>query len=135
MWDPAHGRTETNDYRGTACYQYMLRGCTSSGRDADVVSAPHRFFFGIASDQFDEKYDVDDKPNGKLPFDEFLLYDNKSINYLPCQSDVLDVLQGLRQLGLSQQSLRARLWISLTTSRNARFRYHTIHSIQKIKTS
>jgi hypothetical protein len=53
-WDPAVGRTDVKDYRHTKSYQIMLRDCTAPGTASEIVSYPHREFFGIAHDQFNQ---------------------------------------------------------------------------------
>jgi hypothetical protein len=118
-WDPAAGRTDSKDYRHTRSYQSMLRNCTVPGTTSEIVTYPHRKFFGTASDQFHHlqprvadterwlnKLDVDNKSGdikqshyGLLPFDDFLTLENASLQYIPNASDV-DAVQSilLRQL-------------------------------------
>jgi hypothetical protein len=118
-WDPAGGRTDVKDYRHTTSYQFMLRECTAPGTTSEIVSYPHRQFFGIAPDQFNQvqpkvadqkrwinKLDIDPKWGtikqshyGLLPIDDFLTLENASLQYKPPASDV-DAVQSilLRQL-------------------------------------
>ncbi|KAF3388318.1 hypothetical protein F1880_004202 [Penicillium rolfsii] len=113
-WDPAVDRTDVKDYRHTRSYHSMLRNCTVPGTISEIVSYPHREFFGIAPEQFDQmqptvadkerwinKLDID--PNsgilkqnyfGLLPINYFLTLENASLSYLPNTSDV-DAVQGL----------------------------------------
>jgi hypothetical protein len=113
-WDPAVGRTGVKDYRHTKSYQFMLRDCTAPGTTSEIVSYPHREFFGIAPDQFNQtqpvvadkkrwinKLDIDLKRGtikqshyGLLPIDDFLTLENASLQYLPNASDV-DAVQSI----------------------------------------
>lgn len=108
LWDEAAGRTKEKDYRNTKAYQHMLRDCTTPGSASEVVTYPHRWFFGIDLDRFDSyKPTVADKQRwldkleinsqtgrikgehyGLLPFDDFLILENPTLEFMPSTSDV-----------------------------------------------
>jgi hypothetical protein len=115
MWDPASGKTDEKDYRNTGLYQRMLRGCTESWKSSDVITYPHRQFFGIADSQFPgakplrsntahwlhwaQRTNNSVELYGRVPIEEFLSLDN-SISYQPAVSDVDSVRWILCKKGL-----------------------------------
>ncbi|KAJ5820372.1 hypothetical protein N7474_005963 [Penicillium riverlandense] len=118
MWDPASGKTDEKDYRDTRLYQRMLRECTASWKCSDVITYPHRQFFGIADRQFPgakplrsntahwlhwagrtKKSDRFIEPYGRVPIEEFLSLDN-STGYQPAVSDMDSVRWILCRKGL-----------------------------------
>lgn len=117
-WDRESGRTDEKDYRNTRLYQYMLRECTASWKHSDVITYPHRQFFGIADEQFPgdkplvknkvhwlnwaertNKSDCSIELYGRVPIEEFLSLDSP-ISYQPAASDIVSVQQILRKKGL-----------------------------------
>ncbi|KAL2799703.1 hypothetical protein BJX66DRAFT_332751 [Aspergillus keveii] len=57
-WDSASSSSsfstgdEMKDYRDTKLYQYTVRTCTGKHKSADLVTYPHRQFFGIPDDHW-----------------------------------------------------------------------------------
>lgn len=108
VWDETAGRTNRKDYRHMKSYQYILRDCTAPRTTSEIVTYPHRWFFGIAPDQFHamgptvadkerwlDKLDIDSQNAklkkdhyGLLPFDDFLTLENPTLEYMPSTSDV-----------------------------------------------
>lgn len=100
----------------------MLRECTASWKHSDVITYPHRQFFGIADRQFPgdkplrrkhrgnknhwlnwaERTNKSDRPfefYGRVSIEEFLSLDS-SAGYQPAISDVISVQQILCKEGL-----------------------------------
>lgn len=96
----------------------MLRGCTASWKHSDVITYPHRQFFGIADRQFlgykpllgnkshwlnwtdrKRKSDSPVEVYGRVPIEEFLSLDNP-ISYQPAASDMASVRWILCKKGL-----------------------------------
>lgn len=116
LWDPASGKSKVKDYRRTRVYQDMLRNCTYSGITSDIVTYPHRDFFGIEKHQFEEHVRLRDRerwadflekethrddeyPYGLVSIDEFLTIE-KLIGYQPHISEVEHVRWMLCRKGL-----------------------------------
>ncbi|KAJ5606029.1 hypothetical protein N7510_008810, partial [Penicillium lagena] len=109
MWDTASGRTDEKDYRNTSFYQRMLRECTASWKHSDVITYPHRQFFGIADRHpllkwagCTKKSDRPVELYGRVSIEEFLLLDS-SMNYQPAVSDVVSVRWILCKKGLPME--------------------------------
>ncbi|KAL3468158.1 hypothetical protein BJX64DRAFT_85219 [Aspergillus heterothallicus] len=126
LWDlESSNAGEKKDYRDTRLYQYTVRNCTRSHGKADLVTIPHRQFFGIPDDYWDtrdffvkneahwlwasphtNKYGyakADPGLYGMVPFREFLSLEKRpseETSYLPKESDAALVRDCLYQLGL-----------------------------------
>lgn len=86
----------------------MLRYCTTPGSASEVVTYPHRWFFGIDPDRFDsyeptvadkqrwlDELDVNSQTGsiggdhyGLLPWDDFLILENPTLEFMPSMSNV-----------------------------------------------
>ncbi|KAH8880503.1 hypothetical protein GQ53DRAFT_813247 [Thozetella sp. PMI_491] len=112
VWNPAAGRTEANDYRLTRCYQNTVRYCCASDMTSTVATYPHKFFYGVAENQFrsmpvareqDRWGHLKHKhPSGLLTVDEFLTFE-RICPYQPSGADVSTVRQMLYRMGLPME--------------------------------
>ncbi|KAI9149008.1 hypothetical protein HJFPF1_11052 [Paramyrothecium foliicola] len=109
------GHDDQNDYRNTRTYQAMVHDLTRRCWNSDVAAYPHRQFFGISDDQFDENYEHDRKNNamlrasfnghyplGRLPYWHFLRFE-KDVGYVPLPTDASDVRSTLQKKGLPNE--------------------------------
>ncbi|KAJ0420543.1 hypothetical protein BJY00DRAFT_284050 [Aspergillus carlsbadensis] len=122
---PSSTGDEKKDYRDTKLYQYTLRTCTGKHKYADLMTYPHRQFFGIPGDHWgsagfyvknkqhwlqwsphtDSYGFADETPGlyGLVPFREFLSLERPAeepISYQPLGSDAAFVRGLLCKMGL-----------------------------------
>ncbi|KAJ5690539.1 hypothetical protein N7462_004931 [Penicillium macrosclerotiorum] len=118
-WDSKAGRSDQTDYRQTKFYQQMLRESTAPVY-SEAVFQYFRHFFGIDPDQFDDDIPMkpDEKhgfteeelarrfgqtslenPYGLMQINEFLFFENASIQYQPHFLDIISVQEILSNKG------------------------------------